>query len=133
MFLFYLVFAMFCARLFICALWSPAGKGLTSWLSFVVSTVSLHFPIGILGQVWYLIVSIPDLCTLTYFVDCTFLKPNYISHIMKCVSFSADKALPCNSQIHIRYPKIIGIPIVLISSYFLFLRFNINFYLKENY
>ena len=28
-----------------------------------------HFPIGILGQVWYLIVSIPDLCTLSYF-DC---------------------------------------------------------------
>ena len=26
-----------CARLFICALWSPAEKGLTSWLSFVVS------------------------------------------------------------------------------------------------
>ena len=30
-----------CARLCICALWSPAGKGLTSWLSFVVSAVSL--------------------------------------------------------------------------------------------
>ena len=30
-----------CARLFIFALWSPAGKGLTSWFSFVVSTVSL--------------------------------------------------------------------------------------------
>ena len=28
-----------CARLFICAL--CAGKGLTSWLSFVVSTVKL--------------------------------------------------------------------------------------------
>ena len=26
-----------CARLSICALWSPTGKGLTSWLSFVVS------------------------------------------------------------------------------------------------
>ena len=39
--IFWIVFAMFCARLFICALWSPAGKGLTSWLSFVVSTVSL--------------------------------------------------------------------------------------------
>ena len=26
-----------CARLFICALWSPAGKGMTSGLSFVVS------------------------------------------------------------------------------------------------
>ena len=41
MFLFCLVFAMFCARLFICALWSPAGKGMTSWLSFVVYSVSL--------------------------------------------------------------------------------------------
>ena len=41
MFLFCLVLAMFCARLFICASWSPAGKGLTSWLSFVVSSVSL--------------------------------------------------------------------------------------------
>ena len=35
------LFTMFCAHLFICALWSPAGKGLTSWLSFVVSSVSL--------------------------------------------------------------------------------------------
>ena len=41
MFLFCLVFAVFCARLFVCALWSPAGKGLPSWLSFVVSTASL--------------------------------------------------------------------------------------------
>ena len=73
MFLFCLVFAMVCARLFICALWSPAGKGLTSWLSFVVSTVSLSLPIGILGQVWYLIVSIPDLCPLTYFTYFTYL------------------------------------------------------------
>ena len=30
-----------CVRLFIYALWSPAGKGRTSWLSFVVSIVSL--------------------------------------------------------------------------------------------
>ena len=37
MFFFCLVFVMsLCARLFICALWSPAGKGLTSLLSFVV-------------------------------------------------------------------------------------------------
>ena len=26
-----------CARLFMCALWSPAGKGMVTWLSFVVS------------------------------------------------------------------------------------------------
>ena len=30
-----------CVSLFICALWPPAGKGLTSWLAFVVSTLSL--------------------------------------------------------------------------------------------
>ena len=30
-----------CAHLFICALLSPAGKGLTSWLSFVIIIVSL--------------------------------------------------------------------------------------------
>ena len=41
MFLFCLVFAMSLRRLFLCALWSSAGKGLTSWLSFVLSTVSL--------------------------------------------------------------------------------------------
>ena len=37
------VLCLFClfAGLFICALWSPAGNGLTSWLSFVVSTMSL--------------------------------------------------------------------------------------------
>ena len=45
MFLFCLVFVVFCARLFMCASWSPAGVGggggLASWLSFVVSSVSL--------------------------------------------------------------------------------------------
>ena len=37
------VLCMLClrVRLFIYALWSPAGKGLTSWPSFVVSTVRL--------------------------------------------------------------------------------------------
>ena len=35
-----------CAHLFICALWSPAGKGLTSWLSFVVSNFEfVTFPL----------------------------------------------------------------------------------------
>ena len=34
---FCLVLLCFCARLFIDALWSPAWKGLTSWLSFVLS------------------------------------------------------------------------------------------------
>ena len=56
------------SRLFIAALWSPVGEGLTSWLSFVMfNCVFVTFPCGILGQVWYLIVSIPDLCHPYYF------------------------------------------------------------------
>ena len=35
---FCLVLLCFQARLFVDALWSPAGKGLTSWLSFVMSS-----------------------------------------------------------------------------------------------
>ena len=67
-----LVFVML-PRLFIAALWSPAGKGLTSWLSFVMfNCVFVTFPCGILGQVWCLIVSIPDICHLSYFV-CPFI------------------------------------------------------------
>ena len=35
----------------------PAGKGLTSWLSFVMfKCVFVTFPCGIMGQVWYFIV-----------------------------------------------------------------------------
>ena len=56
------------SRLFICALWPPAGKGLTSWLLIVMfKCVFVIFLCGILGQVWYLIVSIPDLCNISYF------------------------------------------------------------------
>ena len=63
-----LVFVML-SRLFrIGGLWSPAGKGLTSWLLFVMfDCVFVTFPCGILGQVWYLIVSIPDLCHLSHY------------------------------------------------------------------
>ena len=62
-----LVFVML-SRLFTAALLSPAGKGMTSWLLFVMFTfVFVTFPCGIVGQVWYLIVSIPDLSRLSYF------------------------------------------------------------------
>ena len=58
------------ARLFICAVWSLAGKGLTAWLSFVVS-VSLSLSHWYPGSGVVLDVSIPDLCTITYFVQRT--------------------------------------------------------------
>ena len=44
--IFVLCLLCLCVRLFICALWSPAGKGLISWLSFVVSYCELvTFPL----------------------------------------------------------------------------------------
>ena len=46
-----------------------------------------HFPIGILGQVWYLIVSFPDLCNLTYFFK------NYLQHLQSYTLFATLVAL----------------------------------------
>ena len=57
----------FRSRTFIDALWSPVGKGLTSWLSFVMSNCDVvTFPLVSCGMVWCLIASIPDLFTLSY-------------------------------------------------------------------
>ena len=41
---FYLVLLCFHARLFVDALWSPAGKGLLSWFMFVMSCCGVAFP-----------------------------------------------------------------------------------------
>ena len=49
--------------LFICALWSTAGKGLTSWLSFLVSNCEFVT----LGQVWYFFIII-----IYYFISETY-------------------------------------------------------------
>ena len=49
-----LVFFML-SHLLISALWSPAGKGLTSWLFFLMfNIVFVSSPCDILGQVWTL-------------------------------------------------------------------------------
>ena len=61
-------------RTFIAALWSPAGKRLISWLLLVMfNCVFVIFQYGILGQVKYLTVSIPDLCRLSYLMMVMFL------------------------------------------------------------
>ena len=56
----------------------------------LVCGVYCEFPIGILGQVWYLIVSIPDLCTLTYFVLLLIndkMSTTFITRIIQHLSF----------------------------------------------
>ena len=100
-----LVFVLL-SRLFIAALWSPAGKGLTSGLLFVMSNCDfVTFPGGIMGQLWCFIVLIPDLsststrvyrhwvyCEYNYY-SCTliFLKLQVFCQDLKmCVTFRCN-------------------------------------------
>ena len=84
-----LVFIML-LRLFIAALWSPARKGLTSWLLFVMSNCDfVTFLCGILGQLWYLIILIHDLCRLSYFdlQSASVAVPRHIHFLSNMVRF----------------------------------------------
>ena len=85
-----LVFVMH-SRLFIAALWSPAGKELTSWLLFVMfNCIFVAFQCSILGQVWYLIEKISDLCRIFY-LDSLQPPVNYFTDVQRryffCRSF----------------------------------------------
>ena len=66
---FMFVFVML-SCLFLAALLSPAGKGLISCVFFVLcfSCVFVTFPYGVPGQVWFLMISIHDICLPIYFV-----------------------------------------------------------------
>ena len=85
-----------------------------------------HFPIGILGQVWYLIVSTPDLCNLTYFVIfCRVLYceqwPEYFilhfaqSQIVSYIKYKNtlfwNYFLRCNKVKIVLYPSIVFVSI----------------------
>ena len=56
-------------RLFIAALWSPAGKSADSWLLPVIFIIFCYFPMLYPGTGMYLIVSFHDRCILSYFVS----------------------------------------------------------------
>ena len=93
------------------------GKDVTSWLSFVVSNCEFcHFPIGILGQVWYLIVSISDLCTLL-----TLFKAGCINCIMFLIgvyctiSFWYHSKSECLCLTHMQMAKV-GHTIAFVNS-----------------
>ena len=61
-------------------------------LGFSVSLLGVcHFPIGILGQVWYLIVSIPDLCTLTYFTYIVSITTSFFFSIFTDINVLGSK------------------------------------------
>ena len=78
---------------FIAVLWSPAGKALVGDVYCTVVT----FPCGILGQVWFLIVSFPGLYRLSYFLLKAYKKCCYtvtitgklqiIKPVQNCIGF----------------------------------------------
>ena len=76
MFLFCLVFAMFlCTSVYTCFVVTCWERADLLALVRGVYCEFVTFPFGILGQVLYVIVSIPDLCTLTYFENIVILCP----------------------------------------------------------
>ena len=46
----------------------------------------ITFPFGILGPVWYLVVSMPDPCCLSYFMFYLFLLPLYVQ-VLACFTW----------------------------------------------
>ena len=82
---------MSCSLLFTC--WERAD--LLALLYEMFSCVFVTFPYGVLGQVWYLIVSIPDLCILPYFLErkirCnTLLLLEYLQEITEAIGNGKD-------------------------------------------
>ena len=63
----YVISVLFCYAFMHVCLLMPGARADLLVLVCDVYLWRCHFPIGILGQVWYLIVSIPDLCPLSYF------------------------------------------------------------------
>ena len=57
------VMSVYCSLVVTC--WERADLFALLFVTF--SCAFLTFPYGVLGQVWYLIVSIPDICLLPYF------------------------------------------------------------------
>ena len=104
--------------MFIAALWSRAGKGLTSWLLFVMfNCVFVTFPCGILGQVWY---SIPDLCRISFFISpWSIVTANLISE---------GSNQPAHFIIKSKYPFLQVYIIILISGWEIFIN-----HLRDHY
>ena len=73
--------------------WERAG--LLAHLCVMFPCVIVTFPYGVLGQVWYLIVSIPDICLLSYF-NSNFLS----SEIETRKTVIVTTLFPCRSYEH---------------------------------
>ena len=102
------VFSCFC----VCSL-LPCGHLLTSWLLFLMlNCVFITFPCGILGQVFYLIVLIPDLCPLTLsnaiFIDWGYAKAMCFKKCLTVLRFELYGAFHSHYVYDFYVPKTTG-------------------------
>ena len=79
-------------------------------LSVIFSCVFVSFPYGVLCKVWYLIVSIPDLCLLPDFMH----KKGFITsgpglEVIKLFSYSNQMSTKFILLINVKMPTIVGI------------------------
>ena len=96
---FCLVLLCFRARLFVDALWSPAGKELTSWLSFVMSScLIVTLPLSN----WYLgsgvVLSSVQIFSVFVYPVSTAIKYVQLSSLL---SFSVCSAIQCAQLISV--------------------------------
>ena len=103
---------LFCVLSFICALWSPAGKGLTSWLSFVVSNCEfVTFPLVSrvrCGTLYRFLIFASLLTLFTEFCNCAKKIVILIRIGHTCVALKhkkTDLSLETSSEINYEYIK----------------------------
>ena len=78
-FVYHTVLSVPCSLVVTC--WERAD--LLALLYGMFSCVFVTFPYGILGQVWYLIESIPDLCLLPFIQTEVYYAPNFGAYLVK--------------------------------------------------
>ena len=92
-------------RLFICALWSPAGKGLTSWLPFLVSNCEfVTFPLVSWVRCGTLLYRFPIFASLLTFLSLPRLLGSWMAILVIefaniCISFLINHLLVCSSSV----------------------------------
>ena len=93
---FFVIYVLCLSCFLVCSL-QPCGHLLCSLVCEVFMCFVI-FQCGVLGQVWYLIVSIPDLCLLTYFLHYNFLKLHKSCHKIRYIISLAVRTIPYNSK-----------------------------------
>ena len=85
---YYAAISVYCSLVITC--WERTD--LLALLCLMFPCVFVTFPYGVTGQLWYLIVSNPDLCFLLYFI-CITLYRHFHKYVIMCDVINANNLL----------------------------------------